>query len=87
MTVRHRCACGHDAIDEVRVATEDGLLLIPVCAECISEVSDAAAAEQRELFGPSAPRRPLATMPERDDDRQPPLPLGDLTDAEEKGAA
>jgi hypothetical protein len=86
MTGRLRCACGHDAIDEVRVASEDGLLLIPVCADCISEVSDAGA-EQRDLFGPAERRRPLAAMPAHNDDRQPQLPLSDVTDVEEEGAA
>jgi hypothetical protein len=86
MTARHRCACGHDAIDEVRVASEDGLLLIPVCADCIGELSDGVGAEQRDLFGTSEYRRPLTAMPARDDDRQPTLPLSDVTDLEE-GAA
>jgi hypothetical protein len=27
------CACGRQAVDVLRVASEDGLLLIPVCAE------------------------------------------------------
>jgi hypothetical protein len=87
MSARHRCACGHDAIDVVRVASEDGLLLIPVCADCISEVSDAAGEEQRDLFELSERRRPPTAMPARDDDRQPRLPLRDLTDVEEEGAA
>jgi hypothetical protein len=77
------CACGRDAIDVVSVASDDGLLLIPVCAECIE---DPAAGEQQELFRLSD-RRPLAAMPPRDDPQQP-LPLADLTDAdEEQGAA
>jgi hypothetical protein len=84
MAVRHLCACGRDAIDVVRVASEDGLLLIPVCAECIE---DPTAGEQREFFGLSD-RRPLAAMPARDDPQQPPLPL-DVPDVdeEERGAA
>ena len=86
MTARHRCACGLDAIDEVRVASEDGLLLVPVCADCISELSDGVGVEQRDLVGPSEHRRPLTAMPARDDDRQPRLPLSDVTDLEE-GAA
>ena len=77
------CACGREAVDVLRVASEDGLLLIPVCAECIE---DPAVGEQRELFGPDS-RRPLTTMPSReDDDAQEQLPLGDASN-DERGAA
>jgi hypothetical protein len=75
------CACGRDAIDAVRVVSEDGLLLIPVCAECV----DDPVAEQSDLFD-ATPRRPLSAMPARDDARQPPLPLDDATD-EDRDAA
>jgi hypothetical protein len=87
MAERHLCACGRDAIDVMQVASEDGLLLIPVCAECI-EVGDAAGGEQGELFG-RAQRRPLSAMPARDGESQPQLPLGDVTDVdgEQQGAA
>lgn len=70
----------------VQVASEDGVLLIPVCADCRE---DPTADEQGELFGPAAaPRKPLATMPSRADDPQRHLPLGGLTDVdEEPGAA
>jgi hypothetical protein len=87
MAERHLCACGRDAIDVMHVASEDGLLLIPVCAECI-EVGDAAGVEQGELFGRDE-RRPLRAMPARDSDPQPPLPLDDVTDDDERqqGAA
>jgi hypothetical protein len=88
MAERHLCACGRDAIDVMHVASEDGLLLIPVCAECI-EVGDAAGGEQGELFG-RAQRRPLSAMPARDGESQPQLPLGDVTDVddgEQQGAA
>lgn len=67
------CACGRQAVDVLRVASEDGLLLVPVCEEC-SDSAAGAAEEQLELFGHIA-RRPLAVMPSRDDDRQPMLPL------------
>jgi hypothetical protein len=40
IAARDLCACGQDAIDVLRVASDDGLLLIPVCADCI-EVGDA----------------------------------------------
>ena len=87
MAERHLCACGRDAIDVMHVASDDGLLLIPVCAECI-EVGDAAGVEQGELFGRD-PRRPLRAMPARDVDSQPQLPLGDVTDVDgrQRGAA
>ena len=79
------CACGREAIDVVSVASQDGVLLIAVCAECIE---DPAAGEQSELFGPSDRRRPLAAMPARDEGGQQSLPLGDLDDVEEeRGAA
>jgi hypothetical protein len=87
MAERHLCGCGRDAIDVMHVASEDGLLLIPVCAECI-EVGDGVGAEQGELFGRDQ-RRPLRTMPARDGDPQPQLPLDPATDDEERqqGAA
>ena len=79
-----RCACGRDATDVMHVATEDDVLLIPVCAEC---GEDPTAGEQRELFGLAEPlRRPPAMMPPRDDDAQQSLPLHDATD-EQRGAA
>jgi hypothetical protein len=74
------CACGRDAVDVLHLASEDGLLLIPVCAEC---ADDPVAGEQGDLFGPSR-RRPLTAMPPRDDDAQASLPLDD---AQEPGAA
>jgi hypothetical protein len=74
------CACGRDAVDVLHLASEDGLLLIPVCAEC---ADDPVAGEQGELFGLSR-RRPLSPMPARDDGGQASLPL---EDAEEPGAA
>jgi hypothetical protein len=77
------CACGRDAIDVVSVSSEDGVLLTPVCAECIE---DPVAADQRELFAPSE-RRPLAAMPPRDENLQQGLPLGDGADDQERGAA
>lgn len=81
MAAQPLCACGRDAVDVMRVASDDGLLLLPVCAEC---AEDPAGGEQRELFG-RAERRPLTTMPARDDDPQQPLPLDDVDD--EQGAA
>lgn len=81
-TARHLCACGRDAVDVLRIASEDGLLLLPVCADCI-EVGDTTGTEQRELFPPSERRRPLTSMPSRDENAQTSLPLGD----EEQGAA
>lgn len=75
------CACGRNAVDVVQLASEDGLLLIPVCAEC---ADDPVAAEQGDRF--SAPRRrPLTAMPARADEAQASLPLEE--DAEEPGAA
>ncbi len=86
MVKRHICACGRNAVEVVRVATDDGVLLVPMCAECV-EIGDAGG-EQGELFGPSAPRRPLSAMPPRDVDPQQSLPLGDEADIdEERGAA
>jgi hypothetical protein len=82
MAAQHLCTCGRDAIDVVSIASEDGLLLIPVCAECL----DDPVAEQRELFEPTQ-RRPLTATPARDPE-QPPLPLDDVTDFDkEQGAA
>jgi hypothetical protein len=83
---RDLCACGRDAVEVVRVATDDGVLLVPMCADCV-EIGDAGDA-QGELFGRSGPRRPLAAMPPRDLDAQPPLPLDEAADVdEERGAA
>jgi hypothetical protein len=81
-TPERLCACGRDAIDVLRVASEDGVLLVPICAEC---AEDPLSGDQGELFGPS-PRRPLAAMPSRDVDFQQELPLGGTAD-EERGAA
>ena len=81
MAPRHLCACGRDAVDVMPVASEDGLLLVPSCAEC---AEDPLSAEQRELFG-RLERRPLTTMPARDDDPQQRLPVDDVD--EEQGAA
>ena len=81
MVARRLCACGRDAVDVIRVASDDGLLLVLVCAEC---AEDPASGEQRELFG-DAQRRPLTVMPARDDDAQRGLPLEDAD--EEPGAA
>ena len=83
---RYLCGCGRDAIEAVQVASEDGVLLIPVCADCRE---DPTAGEQGELFGATAvARKPLATMPRRADEAQRDLPLGDLSDVdEEEGAA
>jgi hypothetical protein len=80
----HLCDfCGRDAVDVVQLASED-VMLLTVCAEC---VDDPTADEQQELFGPAGvPRRPLATMPGRDDDAQQALPLDDSTH-EKRGAA
>jgi hypothetical protein len=75
------CACGRNAVEVVRVASDDGLLLVPVCAEC---AEDPVSGEQRELVGGSE-RRPLTAMPARGDDRQQPLALDDVD--EEQGAA
>jgi hypothetical protein len=75
------CACGRDSIDVVRVASEDGVLLIPVCAECIE---DPTAADQRELFERPEPRRPLTRMSARDEDPQSSLELDDDTDTDER---
>ena len=79
------CSCGRDAVEVIHVASEDGVLLIPVCADC---GDDPAAGEQRELFGHD-PRRPLATMPPRDGRTQPSLPFEDFRDVDgaEHGAA
>jgi hypothetical protein len=77
------CACGRDAIDVLRVASEDGVLLIPVCAEC---ADDPVVAEQREMFEPTQ-RRPLSAMPARDDARQLSLPLDDVSGGDEQRSA
>jgi hypothetical protein len=77
---RGLCACGREAVDVISVASDDGLLLVRVCAEC---AEDPAGGEQRELFG-GFERRPLTAMPARDDLQQR-LPL-DARDVEE-GAA
>jgi hypothetical protein len=74
------CACGRDAVDVLHLASEDGLLLIPVCGEC---ADDPVAGEQGELFGLPR-RRPLSSMSARGDDAQAFLPLEDV---EEPGAA
>ena len=76
------CACGRNAIDVTPVATEDGLLLVAVCAEC---VDDPLCAEQHDLFPPPHGRRPLASMSARTVE-QPSLPLDDAN-GEERGAA
>jgi hypothetical protein len=76
------CACGRDAIDVLRVASEDGVLLIPLCAEC---PEDPLTGDQGELFGPPQ-RRPLTAMPRRDAEIQQELPL-DRAEDEERGAA
>ena len=75
------CACGRDSIDVVRVASQDGVLLIPVCAECIE---DPTAGDQRELFERPDPRRPLTRMSARDEDPQSSLELDDDTDTDER---
>jgi hypothetical protein len=57
---------------------------VPLCADCI-EIGDVGG-EQDDLFGLSAPRRPLSSMQGRDEDRRQqelPLDVGD----EERGAA
>jgi hypothetical protein len=79
---RHLCACGRDPVDVLCVASEDGVLLVPVCAEC---AEDPVVAEQREMFKPTQ-RRPLSAMPGRDEDRQLSLPLDDASDMQ-RGAA
>ena len=80
------CACGRDAVEMVRVATDDGVLLVPMCADCV-EIGDVGDA-QGELFGGAPPRRPLAAMPSREQDVQPSLPLDDeAAGDEERGAA
>lgn len=71
------CACGRLAADVLRVASEDGLLLVPLCEEC-NDAGIGTTEEQLELYGHFA-RRPLAVLPARDD-RQPPLPLDELSD-------
>jgi hypothetical protein len=76
------CACGRPAVDVLRIAGEDGLLLVPVCEEC-GDSATGAAEEQLDLFG-RIERRPLAAMPSRDDDRQRPLPLDERLDIDEK---
>ena len=82
---RELCGCGWQAVDVVRVVSEDEVLLVPMCGDCI-EIGDAGG-EQGELFGSSTPRRPLSVMPAREDDRrQHELPLDDVGD-EERGAA
>ena len=58
-----RNLCSREAIDVVSVLSDDGLLLIPVCAECVSDVVEGG--EQREFFGPLEQRRSLTTMPAR----------------------
>ncbi|HXU90437.1 MAG TPA: hypothetical protein VFQ62_16405 [Methylomirabilota bacterium] len=79
------CGCGRQAVDVVRVVSDDDVLLVPMCADCI-EIGDGGA-EQSELFTPAPPRRPLMAMPARDEDRrQQELPLDDVGD-EERGAA
>jgi len=79
------CGCGRKAVDIVRVVSEDEVLLVPMCADCI-EIGDVAS-EQDDLFNPSAPRRPLSAMPAREEDRrQQELPLENVGD-EERGAA
>jgi hypothetical protein len=76
------CACGREAIDVLRVASEDGVLLIPLCAEC---AEDPLTGEQGELFGPPQ-RRPLTAMAQRAAEIQQELPLDSAAD-EEQGAA
>ena len=80
------CACGREAVDVLRVASEDGMLLVPVCEEC-SDSATCPAEEQLDLFG-RFERRALAAMPSREAVRQPPLPLDELADVDkEHGAA
>lgn len=80
------CGCGRSAVDVVRVASEDGVLLIPVCAECTEDPTAGEHAEPARSAGP--PRRPPATMTARgeDSDSQQRLPLDDTFEAE-RGAA
>ena len=77
------CACGREAVDLVLVASEDGVLLVPVCAEC---AEDPVGAEQPDLFGTAA-RRPLTAMPPRDAHLQQQLPLDHPVADEDRGAA
>ena len=79
MTSRHVCACGRDALEVVRVASEDGLLLVAVCEDCL-ETGDYATPGS-----PLADRRPLTPMASRTDDHDE-LPLADAT-SDERGAA
>ena len=82
---RELCGCGRNAVDIVRVVSDDDVLLVPMCADCI-EIGDVGS-EQDDLFGGSAPRRPLSAMSGREEDRrQQELPLEDVSD-EERGAA
>ena len=79
-----RCACGRAAVGVVPVASEDGLLLIAVCADCSEDPTAG------DLVTPAhdLPRKPLATMASREDEGQPFLPLhDDDTDELEHGAA
>jgi len=78
MASRHVCACGRDALEVVRVASEDGLLLVAVCEDCL-ETGDYAAPGS-----PLAERRPLTPMASRRNDPYE-LPLADAS--EEPGAA
>ena len=78
MASRHVCACGRDALEVVRVASEDGLLLVAVCEDCL-ETGDYAAPGS-----PLAERRPLTPMASRRNDPDE-LPLADAS--EEPGAA
>ena len=68
MTAPRLCACGRrPPIGVVRVASEDGLLLLPVCADCAdpdAEILDLHPAEL-EAFE----RRPLTAMPGREGHR------------------
>ena len=82
---RDLCGCGRKAVDVLRVASEDEVLFVPMCADCIE--IDEVGGEQDDLFGRSAPRRPRSAMPGREEDRrQQELPLDDVGD-EERGAA
>ena len=74
------CGCGRDAIDVVRIASEDGVLLMPVCSECI----DDPIAEQPELFEPT--RRPLRARPPRGSEPQQSSWLDDAAE-DDRGAA
>jgi|RhiMetdeSRZDD1v2_1073273.scaffolds.fasta_scaffold148437_2 hypothetical protein len=78
-TSRHLCACGRDALEIVRVASEDGLLLVAVCEDCL-ETGDYAAPGS-----PLADRRPLTPMASRSDDPEEP-PLANA-ESDERGAA